>query len=114
MVTSNVTHYPVNRAKCAFFGMIRNTASGILQTSGRFTAEVPSPKPRLYWMFALTFLAAIRDELGDYHTNDFVEGVTPWEVDPGYISATIAPVQAGASRAKFLREIKQALATEWI
>jgi hypothetical protein len=27
--------------------------------------------------------AAIRYELGDHHTYDFVEGNVPWAVDPG-------------------------------
>ncbi|KAF3066463.1 hypothetical protein GL218_09005 [Daldinia childiae] len=58
--------------------MVRNTAQGILLTGGSLHGRGTNSKDSL----VLTFLAAIRYELGDHHTYDFVEGVVPWEIDP--------------------------------
>ncbi|PQE07470.1 serine hydrolase FSH protein [Rutstroemia sp. NJR-2017a BBW] len=49
-----------------------------------FTAGAPVPNPP----------AAIRYELGDHHTYDFVEGNVPWEVDPVPFPSNLTRLQA--------------------
>lgn len=39
----------------------------------------------------LTPEAAVRYELGDHHTYDFVEGNIPWETAPGKASISLGP-----------------------